>query len=104
MIDGQASIDPEVDGALNTLLEYARAIRALRLLRGSLDLDLPEAEVIIGPNGEPLDIRRRLRLEAHRVIEDFMILANEVVAEDFGKKGMVGLYRVHEPPASWRSS
>ena len=99
VIDGQASIDPEVDGALNTLLEYARAIRALRLLRGSLDLDLPEAEVIIGPNGEPLDIRRRQRLEAHRVIEDFMILANEVVAEDFERKGIVGLYRVHEPPA-----
>ena len=85
MIDGNASIDPEVDGALNSLLEYAQAIRALRVLRGSLDLDLPEVEVIIGPKGEPIDIRRRQRLETHRVIEDFMILANEVVAEDFDK-------------------
>ena len=99
VIDGNASIDPEVDGALNSLLEYAQAIRALRVLRGSLDLDLPEVEVIIGPKGEPIDIRRRQRLETHRVIEDFMILANEVVAEDFEKKGIDGLYRVHEPPA-----
>ncbi len=95
-----ASIDADVDAALRALDERARAVRAARKARGSLDLDLPEAKVILGDDGVPIDILRRERLESHRLIEDFMILANEVVANDLEALDLPGMYRIHEPPAA----
>ena len=99
ILEGNSSGDPEIDEALHVLHDHARAIRALRVSRGALDFDLPETEVLLDPSGEPLEIRRRERLEAHRLIEDFMILANELVAGDLEELELLGLYRVHEPPA-----
>lgn len=99
VLDGKASIDAEVDAALRLLDDRARAVRAARRARGSLDLDLPEAKVILDDEGTPIDIRRRDRLEAHRLIEDFMILANEIVANDLEAQDLPGFYRIHEPPA-----
>ncbi|HZD04026.1 MAG TPA: RNB domain-containing ribonuclease, partial [Longimicrobiales bacterium] len=66
--------------------------------RGSIDFDLPEARVVLGEEGEPLDIQRVQRLESHRLIEDFMLLANEVVATEGTRRRLPMLYRVHEPP------
>ena len=99
VLEGNSSGDPEIDEALYVLRDHARAVRALRGSRGALDFDLPETEVLLDPSGEPLEIRRRERLEAHRLIEDFMILANELVAGDLEELELLGLYRVHEPPA-----
>jgi ribonuclease R len=100
VLDGRSAIDPDVDRALHTLDERARRVRALRKARGSLDLDLPEAKVILDTEGVPIDIRRRDRLESHRLIEDYMILANEVVANDMEALDLPGMYRIHEPPAA----
>jgi ribonuclease R len=61
-----------------------------------LDFDFPEPDVITGLDGRPTDIRRRGRLEAHRLIEDFMLLANETVARHM--KDHPFLYRIHETP------
>ena len=99
VLEGEGSIDPELDEALRSLDEHARAIRARRIERGALDLDLPESKVILDAEGDPIDIRRRDRLEAHRLIEDYMILANEVVANDLEARGLLGMYRIHEDPA-----
>ncbi len=99
VLDGRSSIEPAIDEAIRGLDDLARAVRALRVERGALDLDLPESKVILDAEGEPVDIRRRERLEAHRLIEDFMILANEVVAGDLEAKGLLGMYRIHESPA-----
>ena len=99
VLDGRGSIDTEVDEALRLLDDHARAIRSMRVERGALDLDLPESKVILDADGEPVDIRRRERLEAHRLIEDYMILANEVVAGDLEARGLLGMYRIHESPA-----
>jgi ribonuclease R len=99
VLDGEGSIDADVDRALRSLDDHARAIRAQRVERGALDLDLPESKVILDPEGHPIDIRRRERLEAHRLIEDYMILANEVVANDLEARGLLGMYRIHEDPA-----
>jgi len=63
-------------------------------------LDMPEARVVLDASGEPIDIQRRPRLESHRLIEDFMILANEVVAGDLEAHDLGGLYRIHESPAA----
>jgi ribonuclease R len=73
-------------------------VRARRAERGSLDLDLPEAKVVLDDQGVPTDIKMRERKESHRLVEDFMILANEVVANDMEARSAPALYRVHEPP------
>ncbi|MDH3271957.1 MAG: ribonuclease R [Gemmatimonadota bacterium] len=98
VLDGQGSVDDEVDDALRLLDDTARNVRARRRDRGSLDLDLPEAKVILDTEGRPVDIRRRERKESHRLIEDFMILANEVVANDMEARDLTTMYRVHERP------
>lgn len=100
VLNGERSITPELDAALRQLHAFARMIRAERHQRGALDLDLPEAKVILDAQGDPIDIQRRDRLETHRLIEDYMILANEVVASDLVARDLGGLFRVHEPPSA----
>lgn len=73
-----------------------------RASRGSIDFDLPESEVMVDAEGEPTDIVLRPRFESHRLIEAFMIAANEAVtriaAEQNNGKGTPFVYRVHESP------
>jgi len=66
--------------------------------RGALDLEIPEVEFVFDENGMAVDIKKRDRNEAHRLIEDFMVLANETVAKHFSKRGVPFVYRVHEAP------
>jgi len=99
VLDGRRSIARDVDDAVRRLDDLARGVRRARDERGSLDLDLPEAKVLLDAGGEPLDIQRVERLEAHRLIEDFMILANEAVARACDARDLPVLYRVHEAPA-----
>ena len=63
-----------------------------------LDLDLPEAEVRLGPDGRPQAIVTRPRLDAHRLIEEFMIAANVAAAETLDQAGMHCMYRIHDAP------
>ena len=102
VLDGAGSIAPDLDDALRRLDDHARAVRAQRTARGALDLDLPEAKVLLDERGAPVDIQRRERHESHRLIEDFMILANEVVAGDLEARGVGTLFRVHEAPSPER--
>ncbi len=102
VLDGRRSVNAETDDALRRLDDLARAIRERRAARGALDLDLPEARVILDDDGIPLDIQKVERLESHRLVEDFMILANEVVATDTARRELPVLYRVHEPPTKER--
>jgi ribonuclease R len=97
-LDGATAIDAETDAALHALVGLSRALRARREARGSLDFDLPEARVILNSAGEPTDIQRVLRLESHRLIEDFMLLANETVATRASNARVPFVYRVHEAP------
>ena len=100
ILEGRGSGGKELDSALRSLDDLARTLRETRSARGALDLDLPEAEVVLDREGLPVDIQRRERLESHRLIEDFMILANEVVANDLVALDLPGLFRVHEPPTA----
>jgi ribonuclease R len=102
VLEGRGSRGPDLDGALLALDDLARQVRRARSERGSLDFDLPEAKVVLDHDGLPVDIQRRERLESHRIIEDFMILANEVVASDLVAHDLPGLFRVHEPPSAER--
>ncbi|HEX6939632.1 MAG TPA: ribonuclease R [Longimicrobiales bacterium] len=98
ILDGDASVDRETDEALRALVRISRALRAVREARGSLDFDLPEARVVLNTKGEPTDIQRALRLESHRLIEDFMLLANETIARLALRARIPFLYRIHERP------
>ena len=100
ILEGRGSGAKELDAALRALDDLARRLREARSARGALDLDLPEAKVVLDREGLPVDIQRRERLESHRLIEDFMILANEVVANDLVAQELPGLFRVHEPPSA----
>lgn len=78
-------------GAYETLL-------AARKKRGTLELDIAERVIKIGPDGGVAHIGPRDRLESHRLIEEFMILANVAAATALQDAGMAGLYRVHDVP------
>ncbi len=78
--------------------ELALLIFAQRKARGNLDFDLPEAEIILDLQGAPENIVRAERTIAHRIIEEFMIAANEAVARRLAELKLPLLYRVHEGP------
>jgi ribonuclease R len=98
VLDGTGSVDEETDRAIHDLVALSRKLRAQRMERGSLDFDLPEARVVLGPEGKPTDIQKVERLESHRLIEDFMLLANETVARTAARRRIPFIYRIHEKP------
>ncbi len=83
---------------LEMLYELRRVLTAMRRRRGALDLDIPETEIVFAPDGSVADVKRRERAEAHRVVEEAMILANEVVATHLFNLRVPSIYRVHEEP------
>lgn len=98
VLDRTLSIDAETDEALRSLAAIARSLRQARSRRGSIDFDLPEARVVLDSSGAPIDIQRVQRFESHRLIEDFMLLANETIAAGAAKAKVPFIYRVHEAP------
>ena len=80
--------------------DLALRLTAMRRRRGSIDFDLPEPEIIMNIQGEIENIARSKRLLAHRIIEEFMLAANEAVATAITSKNIPSLYRIHEPPDS----
>lgn len=78
--------------------EAAALLRKKRFARGSVDFDFPESKIILDENGHPTDIKPYDRNVATKIIEDFMLAANETVAEDYFWQDMPFLYRTHENP------
>ncbi|SDB26628.1 RNAse R [Desulfonatronum thiosulfatophilum] len=76
----------------------ARILKKRRHGRGSLDFDLPDPEILLDVRGEAVDIQSRTRHFSHQIIEEFMIAANEAVAEFLTKKDVPMLYRIHDTP------
>jgi ribonuclease R len=75
-----------------------RALIAERTRRGTLDLDLPERKVVLSEAGQVLAVAPRPRLDSHRLIEEFMVLANVAAAEELERLHQPCMYRVHAPP------
>ncbi|MGD2154886.1 MAG: RNB domain-containing ribonuclease, partial [Gemmatimonadales bacterium] len=98
IMDGQRPAADDLREALQALRDLTLRLRERRQARGGLDFDLPEARVIVNSAGEPTAVQRILRLDAHRLIEEFMILVNESVARTAEGRGIPFIYRVHEPP------
>ena len=76
-----------------------RAVKKARDARGPLDLDLPERKILLKPDGTLDRVIIPERLDAHRLIEEFMILANVAAAETLERAGIPLIYRVHDEPA-----
>jgi ribonuclease R len=89
----------DVKQSIKALYSLYKAVQAQRTARGSVDLELPESKVVIGKKGEVLEIKRLERKDTHRLIEEFMIAANEAVAEIMEEHKLAFIFRVHEPPA-----
>ena len=88
-----------VDKALKPLWACWRALFAARQKRDPLELDLPERRVMLDEKGRITSIAPRDRLDAHRLVEDFMIAANVAAARALEAKKTPVMYRVHEPPS-----
>ncbi len=103
----QAAIDGEPNDRTGPLLEpvleplyaaYGALVRA-REARQPLDLDLPERRIVLSEDGHVTSVAYKDRLDAHRLIEEFMILANVAAARELERRKTPLLYRVHEEPA-----
>ncbi len=97
--------DPKAEAMIDGLrvaYELSRKLRALRLKRGAIDFDLPEAKILLGDEGQPLDVMRRAEdagvKRAYQLIEELMLLANEVVARWFVERELPTIFRVHGAP------
>jgi ribonuclease R len=89
---------PEVFPELRAMVGLTQSLNARRQLRGSLDFELPEAEILLGEDGQPESVQKVERLFAHLLIEEFMLAANEAVASHLEQQHRELLFRIHEPP------
>lgn len=78
--------------------ELSDILRKRRHARGSIDFDFPESKIILNENGKPVDVFPQVRNAATKIIEDFMLCANETIAEDFYWREIPFLYRTHDIP------
>ncbi len=93
---------PALPAAFDNMLQLALRLNAKRVRRGSIDFDLPEPVVQFDPDGNMKAIVRSERGWAHRLIEEFMLSANECVATWLTAGGIPSLYRIHEMPSPKR--
>lgn len=80
------------------MLELSLKIRARRKARGAIDFDFPEAKILLNDEGIPVDVLVEKANDATRLIEDFMLTANETVAEEFFRRESPFVYRIHGEP------
>ncbi len=96
-----SGVAPKVQRVAESLMvarELAGILSKKRFAEGSLDFDLPEAKIILNEKGEVLELGNRVRLESHRLVEEFMLVANRAVALEVFRKAQPFLYRVHDKP------
>jgi len=92
---------PKISRVVDSLTiarKLAGILSKRRFAQGSLDFDLPEAKIILNKRGEVLELGNRVRLESHRLVEEFMLAANRAVALEVFRKAQPFLYRVHDKP------
>lgn len=89
----------EIYGILREMNKLAKQLNKKRLKRGSFNLEDKEAKFDVDDNGDIIDIRVRVRYDAEKLIEEFMIIANETVAQTIEDMDLPFIYRVHDQPA-----
>ncbi|MEN8840124.1 MAG: VacB/RNase II family 3'-5' exoribonuclease, partial [Octadecabacter sp.] len=91
-------VAPLLDDVIRPLYACYEALKKARAVRQPLELDLPERKIVLNDDGVVEDVAFRDRLDAHRLIEEFMVLANVAAAETLVAKKTALLFRVHEEP------
>jgi ribonuclease R len=99
VLDGRGTCEMDLDRSLREMDALAQLLRGRRLERGAFDLEVPETEIVLDPQGVPSEIRRRKHERSHQLIEEFMILANRVACAWARRRGHPYLFRVHDPPS-----
>ena len=94
----QAALEKPLLEQLLQMVELAKVLTRMRHERGSLDMNLPEVEILLDDQGRPVDLVKVDRTQSHRLIEEFMLAANEATARFLRDKGWSFLYRIHEEP------
>lgn len=98
LFEKNQSIRPDIDAMLHKAKQLARILRKDMSDRGYLDLDINEAQILVDTQGKPTDVVLRTRGDGEKLIEDFMIKANETVASHIYYQQIPFLYRVHDRP------
>jgi ribonuclease R len=93
-VPGRERFRPEFE----LMAELQEKLTGMRRERGALDFDLPEAKIVLDDEGRVAAIEKRPRNRAHRIVEEFMLAANEAVARWFGSRSLPTIYRVHGLP------
>lgn len=93
-----ADFSLELVDMLKKMVSLRNILRQKRLERGAIDFDFPEQKIILNPVGKPLEIKQIFRTVAESIIEEFMLAANETVAEHLSKLSVPSIYRIHEDP------
>ena len=99
--DGDETVMAEYEGFVPMFMlmkEVSDILREKRKKRGAIDFDFPESKIILDAQGKPLEIKPYERNVATKIIEDFMLAANETVAEDYFWQSLPFLYRTHDNP------
>lgn len=96
--DGEGRDMEKIIPMIRQMKQLSDILRERRGRRGSINFDFPETKVILDDEGRPVDIRPYERNDATKIIEDFMLMANETVAEEYYWRELPFLYRTHEVP------
>ena len=98
----KTGIPPAAARRLRAVSALAEQLRARRFAAGALDIELPERQIVLGPDGEMTGLESRVGDESHRMIEECMIAANEAVAAELSAHGVKTVSRCHEAPDAER--
>lgn len=105
IIDGDEALRTnyqEIVPTLETMADLHHVLEKMRYDRGALNFDAPESKIIVDEDGFPIDIELRERFVGERMIESFMLMANETVAHDFTLRQLPFIFRIHEQPKEER--
>lgn len=91
---------PLMEKVIEPLYEAYEVLDKARQKRGALDLDLPERQIVINDEGKMTGVKKRSRLDGHKLIEEFMILANVAAAQALEAKNAPCVYRIHDQPSA----
>ena len=93
-----AEVEPRLTALAQPLYGAFRSLLGARETRGALDIEMPDMQVILNDDGQVATITPRQRLDSHRLIEEFMVLANVAAAETLERRKRACVYRVHDAP------
>lgn len=98
VFDGGDDQPKELIEKLNLMRDLAKELADLRVKRGAIEFNIPEVQVYLNDLGDVLNLKKRENDESHKLIESFMIVANETIATHFLSKNVPFVYRIHEKP------